>query len=69
MSKSIKVNEDVYQALLEIGQKRETFSDTVFRLILSYRALLKMANDMKLSPAYPAYERRKETGNAMSKLP
>ena len=69
MSKSIKISEDVYQHLLNIGEKRETFSETVFRLILAYRALVKMANDFKLNPEYQAYERRKETENALPKVP
>jgi predicted CopG family antitoxin len=67
MKRSIKIDDQVYQALMEIGQKRETFSETIQRIILAYRSMQDMADKINPLPEYQEWKRKKEAANEVPK--
>jgi len=50
MSKTIKLDEQVYQELDQLREKRETFSQAVGRLISLYQAIEKVRLPSPVSP-------------------
>lgn len=56
MSRSIKVDDQVYHLLCEIQEKGETFSDVVARLIRVYRIISNVFDHP--APGYTPHRRR-----------